>query len=104
VPEVICDVSPIQYLHQPGLLDLLRLQYGAITVPTAVADELRAGTASGVDLPTVESLDWVTIRQPTGRVLLPIVTDLGAGEHKTLYLKMKQYGIDAARFRELGGR
>ena len=41
---------------------------------------------SGVDLPAVESLDWVTIRQPTGRVLLPIVTDLGAGEREVLAL------------------
>jgi hypothetical protein len=28
VPEVICDVSPVQYLHQAGLLDILRLRYG----------------------------------------------------------------------------
>jgi hypothetical protein len=34
VPEVICDVCPIQYLHQVGLLDLLRLRYGAITIPS----------------------------------------------------------------------
>lgn len=39
VPEVICDVSPIQYLHQDGHLDLLRLRYGTITIPTAVAVE-----------------------------------------------------------------
>jgi hypothetical protein len=32
VPEVICDVSPVQYLHQAGLLDILRLRYGAITI------------------------------------------------------------------------
>jgi uncharacterized protein len=47
VPEVICDVSPIQYLHQVGLLDLLRLRYGAITIPPAVLVELREGTLRG---------------------------------------------------------
>jgi predicted nucleic acid-binding protein len=86
VPEVICDVSPIQYLHQAQLLELLRLRYGTVTIPTAVADELREGTLRGVDLPAFEALDWIKIRQPSGRLLLPIVTDLGAGEREVLAL------------------
>ena len=85
VPEVICDVSPIQYLHQAGLLDLLRLRYGNITIPTAVAAE-REGTLRGVDLPAVETLEWMRIRQPVGQLLLPIVADLGAGEREVLAL------------------
>jgi predicted nucleic acid-binding protein len=86
VPEVICDVSPVQYLHQAGLLDILPLRYGAITIPAAVADELREGRLRGVDLPAFESLDWMRIRQPAGRLLLPIITDLGAGEREVLAL------------------
>jgi predicted nucleic acid-binding protein len=86
VPEVICDVSPIQYLHQTGLLDLLRLRYGAITIPVAVAAELREGTLRGVDLPAIDALEWVQVRQPVGRLLLPIVADLGAGEREVLAL------------------
>jgi predicted nucleic acid-binding protein len=86
VPEVVCDVSPVQYLHQAGLLDLLRLRYGAITIPTAVAAELREGTLRGVDLPAFDALDWIRIRQPAGRLLLPIVADLGAGEREVLAL------------------
>jgi uncharacterized protein len=65
VPEVICDVSPIQYLHQA---------------------ELREGTLRGVDLPAFEELDWIKIRQPAGQLLLPIVADLGAGEREVLAL------------------
>lgn len=86
MPEVICDVSPVQYLHQAGLLDILPLRYGAITIPAAVADELREGRLRGVDLPAFESLDWMRIRQPAGRLLLPIITDLGAGEREVLAL------------------
>jgi predicted nucleic acid-binding protein len=86
VPEVICDVSPVQYLHQAGLLDILRLRYGAITIPAAVAAELQEGRLRGVDLPAFESLDWMRIRQPTGQLLLPMVTDLGAGEREVLAL------------------
>jgi predicted nucleic acid-binding protein len=91
VPEAVCDVSPIQYLHQAGLLDLLRLRYGGITIPTAVAAELGEGTRRGVDLPSFESLDWIRVRQPTSRLLLPIVTDLGAGEREVLAL-----GVESA--------
>ena len=86
MPDVVCDVSPIQYLHQTGLLDLLHLRYGAITIPTAVAAELREGTLRGIDLPAFEALDWIRIRQPAGRLLLPIVADLGAGEREVLAL------------------
>jgi len=86
VPEVICDVSPIQYLHQTRLLDLLRLRYGAITIPIAVAAELREGILRGVDLPPIDALDWIRIRQPAGRLLLPIGADLGAGEREVLAL------------------
>jgi predicted nucleic acid-binding protein len=39
-----------------------------------------------VDLPAVEALDWIRIRQPAGRLLLPIVADLGAGEREVLAL------------------
>jgi len=39
-----------------------------------------------VDLPKFESLDWIRIREPTGRLLLPIITDLGAGEREVLAL------------------
>jgi len=92
VPEVICDVSPIQYLHQTGLLDLLRLRYGAVTIPAAVAAELREGTLRGVDLPALESLDWMRIRQPTGRLILPMITDLGAGEREVLALGTETSG------------
>ena len=89
MPEIVCDVSPIQYLHQAELLDLLRLRYGAITIPTAVASELREGTMRGVDLPAFEALDWIRIRPPEPRLLLPIAANLGLGERAVLALGME---------------
>lgn len=91
MPEVVCDVSPIQYLHQVGLLDILHAQYATITVPRAVADELR-GAVRGIDLPTIESLDWVSVRQASGHQLLPLVADLGAGEREVLALAIENPG------------
>ncbi len=50
MPEVICNTSALQYLHQLGLLHLLRDLYGSVTVPEAVVREIAAGRQQGVDL------------------------------------------------------
>jgi predicted nucleic acid-binding protein len=88
LPEVISNTSPLQYLHQIGLLDLLPLLVGRITVPEAVVEELEAGHALGYDLPDVSSLEWVTVRAPAGlpRVFSP---DLGRGETEVLRLALE---------------
>jgi hypothetical protein len=51
VREVISNTSPLQYLHQVGLLDLLPALYTRVTVMEAVAAELEDGRAAGIDLP-----------------------------------------------------
>ena len=51
MPNVIADTSPIQYLYQINLLDLLPQLYGSVIIPQAVANELAAGAALHVSLP-----------------------------------------------------
>jgi hypothetical protein len=51
LPEVICNTSPLQYLHQLELLHILPALAGRVTVPPAVLDEISAGQALGVNLP-----------------------------------------------------
>lgn len=63
MPEVICDTSPLQYLHQIELLDLLRRMYAGVIVPRAVAEELAAGLALGVNVPVLTQFTWIQIRQ-----------------------------------------
>lgn len=67
MPEVVSNTSPLQYLHQLGLLDLLPRLVGRVTVPQAVVDELEAGRSLGHDLPEVTSLAWVTVRIPSSQ-------------------------------------
>jgi predicted nucleic acid-binding protein len=88
LPEVISNTSPLQYLHQLGLLDLLPRLVGRVTVPQAVVDELEAGRALGHDLPEVTSLGWVVVRVPTPsqHVTSP---DLGRGEADVLRLALE---------------
>lgn len=78
--EVICDTSPLQYLHQIGQLDLVPRLVERIVVPTAVADELAEGRRRGVDVPVPEELAWVDMRAPASKRAVHSMTNLGPGE------------------------
>jgi predicted nucleic acid-binding protein len=86
MPEIISNTSPIQYLFQLGLLDLLPRLYGRVLVPPAVRDELDRGRMLGVDLPDLSDLEWIQIVDPETRVLLPLASGLGAGEVQVITL------------------
>jgi predicted nucleic acid-binding protein len=68
---VICDTSPIQYLHQIGLLHLLAELYSQTLIPPAVADELERGRAIGIDLPGIRTVPWLKIQAPEGLDKVP---------------------------------
>jgi predicted nucleic acid-binding protein len=84
--EFICNTSPLQYLHQLGLLDILRKLTGNVIMPPAVVGELQAGRSKGASVPDPAALAWVTIRIPTSALVMPLITDLGAGEREVLAL------------------
>lgn len=89
MPEVIANTSPLQYLHQIGLFDLLPKLFGRITVPEAVASELAAGRRFGVALPDVTRLAWIDVRQPASPAGVLLAWDLGAGESATLSIALE---------------
>jgi uncharacterized protein len=91
LPEIICNTSPLQYLHQLGKLDILHSLVGNIAVPAAVVNELDAGRRIGIDLPDVATLGWVTIRRPAGATALPPVSELGPGETEVLMLALESH-------------
>ena len=86
MPEVICNTSPLQYLHQIGHLGLLPRLVGRVIVPVAVVDELAVGRAAGVSLPDPTTLEWVVIQRPASEKALRLITDLGPGESEVLRL------------------
>lgn len=90
MPEVVCNTSAIQYLHQLGLLHLLRDLYGAVTVPEPVALELAAGRAQGVNLPDLAALPWLKLVPVTPPAVPP--SDLGPGELAVLALAASHPG------------
>jgi predicted nucleic acid-binding protein len=92
LPEVISNTSPLQYLYQLGLLDLLPKLVGQITVPPGVVEELEAGHVLGLDLPDISAVDWIIVRAPgQSKSQLP-VADLGPGETEVLLLGLESTG------------
>jgi uncharacterized protein len=87
--EVICNTSPIQYLHQLKLLHILPELVGQIIIPSAVIKELEVGRKLGLNLPNLTTLDWVTIRQPSNLSVLNLVINLGPGETEVLMLALE---------------
>lgn len=60
---------------------------GRIIIPAAVQEELDQGRRLGIDLPDIDTLPWLAIRQPLSVAALPLVTDLGPGETQVLALE-----------------
>lgn len=85
MPEIVCNTSPLQYLHQIGALEILPLLYGKILVPTAVVEELVTGGKAGVNLPDPAALDWIEIHDlaPTP---WPVPRDIHRGEAEVIAL------------------
>jgi len=86
---VIADTSPLQYLFQLGLLDLLRELYGTVLVPEAVRDELLVGRSLGVAVPDPADFTWIMLRPTTTHASIESSDDLGAGERAALSLALE---------------
>lgn len=88
-PLIICDTSPLFYLHQAGCLDVLATLYESVIVPPAVVMELEAGRKGGWDSPVIGGLPWIQITAVTATSLLPAIVDLGAGEVEVIALGLE---------------
>lgn len=89
MPEVICDTSPLQYLHQVGLLHILPALAKQVIVPPAVQEEIEAGRTRGVNLPELGALSWLRVITPQTMAALPLINDLGPGEAQVLMLALE---------------
>jgi hypothetical protein len=89
LPKIICNTSPLQYLHQLNQLQIMPSLAGSIIIPQAVVDEIAAGIAWGIDLPDLQKLNWVDIQSPLSRTAVPLVTHLGSGETEVIMLALE---------------
>jgi len=86
VPDVISDTSPIQYLFQVGLLNLLFTLYEEVIIPEAVNAELDEGRRHGIELPEAEVMAQFTVRTVGIEQKIALPTTLGSGEKEVLAL------------------
>jgi predicted nucleic acid-binding protein len=89
---VLCNTSPLLYLHQLGRLELLPALYQRITIPGAVAFELREGARLGHAVPTVAALSWIAVENVDQAPLLRLVADLDEGEREVVALGLGRPG------------
>ena len=89
---IISNTSPLYYLHQVGSLKVLRNLYGRVVTTPQVRDELEAGRAQGLDVPDVDALDWVTVKDISVPSFLGLIGDIGKGEASILALALEYPG------------
>ena len=92
MPKVIINTSPIQYLYQTNLLDLLPQMYGNIILPQGVAIELAEGRNLGVALPNTEDYPWFRPVPSPNLNLTPLsaaIDILGRGELEAIALGLE---------------
>jgi predicted nucleic acid-binding protein len=93
MPElVICNTSPLFYLHRLQHLEILQKLYHQLVVPEAVYDELHAGRVQGEDTPELEAYDWITMRTVRVPEGIQLIVDLRPGEAQVLALALEEPG------------
>lgn len=91
MPEtIICDTSPLFYLHRVGCLGLLEKLYHEIIVPRAVLEELKDGELQGMDVPDIHRFEWMNIKKVGIPEHIKLIPDLGTGESEVLALALNE--------------
>ncbi|MDQ2923980.1 MAG: hypothetical protein M3R43_00200 [Acidobacteriota bacterium] len=86
---VVCDTTPISYLIQIELIDLIPRLFGTACLPSAVLHELQHPNAPTVVRSWVEALpSWVSIYRP-GPIKSPLLLGLHIGEREALAIAEK---------------
>ena len=91
---VVSDTSPLSGLAIVNQLSLLKLLYGQVVIPPAVADELRRGGQDDVRIAEAMTMDWLTVESCSDDGLVSELQttyrlDKGESEAIALALEMK---------------
>jgi predicted nucleic acid-binding protein len=87
---VVSDASPLIALAAVQQLDLLRILYGEILLPSAVYDEVTNIRPAAPGANEVRNADWIYIRHVENRTLVDALSlDLDVGEAEALSLAVE---------------
>jgi len=59
--KVFLNTSPIQYIHQLGLIHIVKELFGKVYVPAEVYQELNRGREEGIELPNLKGMDFILL-------------------------------------------
>ena len=90
--KTFLNTSPIQYIHQVGLLPILGDLFGKVYVPAEVLDEINQGRQEGIELPDLEQISCIEILGPMANHFSQLVRDLGKGETAVILHGLKHRG------------
>ncbi len=90
--DTISNTSPLLYLHQVRLLEILPALFARVFVPADVVRELNEGRRLGHDTPDVPQLPWADVLSPDPVLLARVDTDLGDGERGAIALALARPG------------
>lgn len=85
---IVCNTSPIFYLHKLGHLDLMRELFSEVSIPEAVVTELDDGRRLGYGAPDVREYSWLKIHQVKVSPELSAL-GIGAGETEAIALALE---------------
>ena len=85
MPDVICNTSPLQYLHQADVIP----SSDKCASRKRWRRSCETGRRRNVRLPVLEELSWLIVRPVRDPTLLPLVTHLGDGEKEVLALGLE---------------
>ncbi len=85
---IISDTSSITNLLQAGLIDILHVLFGEITITPAVRRELYILPDQETQ---IEQIDWITVIAPTNQKLVfELLEELDLGEAESIALALEQ--------------
>jgi predicted nucleic acid-binding protein len=90
--NVISDTTPLIALSSIGKLGLLPTLFKEIIIPEAVRDEIASG--GKVNVPPLESLEWIKIIGNVSDVKEKLLFDLAEGEKQTILVAIDNNKLD----------
>jgi uncharacterized protein len=83
--NVVSNTTPIISLLKLNQLDLLKLLYAHIHIPSAVYNEIEAGKAKGF-YKDFSKIEWITIEEIKDKQAVKYFLDLDSGEAEAIVL------------------
>lgn len=82
----ISNTTPLYYMYNIGLFEILQKRYGEIIIPEAVVEELQKGKEFNLSIPEVKKIDWIKIKKVKVPNYIKMIPDLGKGEAEVIAL------------------